>query len=385
MRVIYARVSTKRQAEKGKSISCQIETIKRFYNNIDFDLIITDNGISGQSLDRKGYKELEQLINKNKVKEIYVVDVDRLHRNNINFQMFMNLCEEKKISIYAGFQKIEYDKAIDKFTQNLASAIAQLEAQKTGERVKRNTINEFELGKYALGGKVPYGFKKSKDLYLSYNENEVEIVKFIFKQASKGLNNKLIKDKLKEQFNINFSVDKIRVILKTTLYLGFKEYNNKKYYLIEPIITEKEFDLANNHTKYRKKVFGAKYDYLFKNKVFLNEELVKSSASNKKGKIHTYLVFNGKYINENKIVDFLKDKFNDKELIENQVLELKKYLITNLGKLSEVRECEIQNEIKELQKNKLNNIKEIEKINFDLVNKKVEVYLPKEKVKFDLE
>jgi site-specific DNA recombinase len=66
--VIYARVSTDEQAEKGHSLPFQVEECRRYADRLGFQVVkeIIDNA-SGASLNRPGFTMLEMMINNREV------------------------------------------------------------------------------------------------------------------------------------------------------------------------------------------------------------------------------------------------------------------------------------------------------------------------------
>lgn len=76
--VIYARVSTHKQAECG-DLDRQVEKVKLFATeqNVNNLLVKTDIG-SGLNDNRKGLLELLDLIQQDKVNRIYILHKDRL-------------------------------------------------------------------------------------------------------------------------------------------------------------------------------------------------------------------------------------------------------------------------------------------------------------------
>src|SRR5215204_5321508 len=65
MRVIlYARVSTRGQAEKGYSLRQQIEALQDFAQNHNYEVLaeITDGGYSGATLDRPGLDKAREIV-----------------------------------------------------------------------------------------------------------------------------------------------------------------------------------------------------------------------------------------------------------------------------------------------------------------------------------
>lgn len=62
--ILYARVSTREQAEKGYSLAQQIEALKTFAVNEGYEVLeeLTDAGQSGATLERPGLDRVRELV-----------------------------------------------------------------------------------------------------------------------------------------------------------------------------------------------------------------------------------------------------------------------------------------------------------------------------------
>ena len=95
--VIYARVSTHKQAERG-DLDRQIETVKLFA--IDYNvknLLIKKDIGSGLNDNRKNLKSLLDLIQNNKVDRLFINYKDRLTRFGFNY--IKKICDFHKVEI----------------------------------------------------------------------------------------------------------------------------------------------------------------------------------------------------------------------------------------------------------------------------------------------
>src|SRR5215216_6163518 len=84
--IIYTRVSTEEQAEKGYSLPHQASECRRYAALHDFLVVeeFTDD-YSGATLERPGFSQLRAYISKNRVDAVIVYTADRLSRNVIDF------------------------------------------------------------------------------------------------------------------------------------------------------------------------------------------------------------------------------------------------------------------------------------------------------------
>lgn len=84
--IVYARVSTQKQAEKEISIPAQIELAKKYAqeNDIEIVKIFADEGISGTVSNRPAFQEAIQFCKEEKIPIFLVYDTSRFSRDRID-------------------------------------------------------------------------------------------------------------------------------------------------------------------------------------------------------------------------------------------------------------------------------------------------------------
>lgn len=183
MKAIYARVSTEESAHKGYSIAHQIEEAKRKAQTDDV-LIYTDEGYSGEFLERPGLERLRRDIEKGMIDTVIVYDPDRLARNLMH-QLLLD-DEFRKRDVELVFVNGEYaDTPEGKLFFAMRGAIAEFEKAKIRERTMAGRIRKAKEGKVVKNDHI-YGYDYDKHTgQLVINEKEAEIVRFIFDQFTK--------------------------------------------------------------------------------------------------------------------------------------------------------------------------------------------------------
>lgn len=80
--ILYARVSTRGQAEKGYSLRQQIEALQDHASKNGYQVlaVITDDGYSGITLDRPGLDRVRELVETGGVDLVLAQDRDRFAR-----------------------------------------------------------------------------------------------------------------------------------------------------------------------------------------------------------------------------------------------------------------------------------------------------------------
>ncbi len=271
MRAIgYARVSTTKQ-----DLARQRDKITNFCaeNVYDLEFIIEDFGISGATLDRKGYQRLNSLT-ENDCDVIVVSEISRLSRKE---QITEALNDIQQI-LNNGISVILLDDSakVYKAKENLnISELLLLIIQLWGAAQERNEIKRknqdgkqalFKSNPYAVvDAKIPYGFRSvpntisTRPKYLlEQNPEEVEIVKKIFELVLDG---KTLYGVMQYLNDRNIMIGKgmpslpiLSRIIHNELYIGIRRrkqsYGKEKgkgdvaIQHIEPIISEEDFRRA---------------------------------------------------------------------------------------------------------------------------------------------
>lgn len=132
--VAYARVSTL----LGQEVEHQLHGIRLLSQQRGFNLIneFIDQGISGRSEKRPGLDQLIKEARQGKFKVIIIHSIDRLGRST---KHLLNLMEEFRflnVSIISIRESLDFSTPTGQMALTMLSAVAQLEAQLTSERIK---------------------------------------------------------------------------------------------------------------------------------------------------------------------------------------------------------------------------------------------------------
>ncbi len=294
MLAIYCRVSTDEQANNGISLDNQVLRGKELAAKLGVNYkVYTDAGYSG-TIPFNKRASLNNLINdiySQKVKSIFVTDLDRLSRGNIvEINGLMSIFKDNNVRLFDLNQEINLRDINQELLTNMRSLLNAFEIKKTSARIK--TVlekNVKEDGKVSGGPIINYGYtKENKKLII--DEHEAEIVRLIYKLALEGKGTKVISRILNEKEiptkRGNITTGKqmtVRGIVKTeflwrdaviyriltgTIYKGIREYNGEKLPFNQSlqIIDETTFDLVQDKLKTRDpfKDTTNKYNFLLK-------------------------------------------------------------------------------------------------------------------------
>lgn len=133
----YGRVSTSKQVEFGTSLKEQ-ERLCRLMAEQDgiSDFIwIADEGISGGTSEREGYKKFLAFIRSGNCK-VYAYSMSRLARNIRTMMDFWDLCDKHKVEIRTYSDNVNTAGAMGKFIRIILAAVWELQREMIGEDTK---------------------------------------------------------------------------------------------------------------------------------------------------------------------------------------------------------------------------------------------------------
>lgn len=132
--VAYARVSTL----LGQDVENQLHGIRELAKHREFELVseFIDEGVSGRAEKRPALDKLIQSARKGSFSVIIIHSIDRLGRST---KHLLNLIDELKcykVSIISIRESLDFTTPTGQMALTMLSAVAQLEAQLTAERIK---------------------------------------------------------------------------------------------------------------------------------------------------------------------------------------------------------------------------------------------------------
>ena len=156
----YVRVSTIEQARQGESLSVQRERISRYLDLSDAQLIFTisDDGISGKTMDRPGFQKVLQMLRDDEADGICVSRLDRMTRRVRHLiALVEDLFVAKSKHLMSVAEQIDTNTPMGRACLTILSAIAQLEREQIAERVREVLQEKIRRGERT--GTIPYGYQ----------------------------------------------------------------------------------------------------------------------------------------------------------------------------------------------------------------------------------
>jgi site-specific DNA recombinase len=180
--VLYARVSTKGQAESGYSLRQQVEALRGWAAAEGYEIseVIEDAGYSGASLERPGLDRVRDLVAAGEISVVIAQDRDRLAREPAYLYLLKREFAEHGTRLRALNDRGD-DSPEGELTDGILDQLAKFERAKTLERSRRGKIKKVREGRMMRGPRPPYGFRYAEDgSGLKVEPSKMSVVRRIF-------------------------------------------------------------------------------------------------------------------------------------------------------------------------------------------------------------
>ena len=271
---IYSRKS--KWTGRGDSVENQLAMCREYIrhnieNSKDAHIVeYEDEGYSGKNTQRPQFQKMIHDIQTSACDYLICYKLDRLGRNIADLANLIEFLNQEKVSFVSIKERFDTSTPIGKAMLYFAGVLAQMEREQIAERVRDNMVMLARKGRW-LGGNTPLGFtakeeetfaldgKRKKVYRLTVNEEEIKIVRYIFRDYLENRSQTRIV-KYFEDLNIltkrgkSYTATAIRDILTNPVYctadqeayLFFKELG------CQVCFEEKEADGTNGLMSYAK-------------------------------------------------------------------------------------------------------------------------------------
>jgi site-specific DNA recombinase len=182
--ILYARVSTKKQAEEDHySLPQQLEALREYASREGYEVLeeVEDKGYSGSSLERPGLDRVRDLVAAGGVSVVLAQDRDRFAREPAYHYILRQEFDEYGTKIRALNDRGD-DSPEGELADGILDQLAKFERAKTAERTRRGRLRKAKQGKIVgTGPRATFGFRynDTRDGYLMEAES-MSVVRRIF-------------------------------------------------------------------------------------------------------------------------------------------------------------------------------------------------------------
>lgn len=275
--VAYCRESTVQQAQNGWNLDEQERQLRNYievyYAGEAYDLeVVREEGASAKTLNRPRFNEIMNRISKGELDILVVYTYDRLTRRLKDFIYLLEEMEKKGIVLNSIRDRFDTGTATGRMMAHIVVSLAEWEEDTIGERVARSLVEAAQQGNFPFGY-TPLGYdkvKKGRGVTLAINEEEAEVVRWIFHELAYNDNTCYgISLQLRDNsvLNRSWSEKIVRTVATNRVYIGEITVKGTVFSESMPEIVDKKlFDRANMMMKKTKHY--KKNSYLFKGMVY---------------------------------------------------------------------------------------------------------------------
>jgi site-specific DNA recombinase len=198
--VIYARVSSRDQADHGTSLDTQTDACRAYALQQGYTIVreIAEDA-SGATLQRPGLDEVRELARAGAVDAVVFYHLDRLSRDDTNTLLLARELTQQGVALDCATMRIE-DTPTGKFLFSVLAAQAALERAMILERTQRGKVRAAQNGKVLASIYTSYGYRYvAGEGRLEVYEPEACWVRQIFEWvAREGLSGNAVAQRLRE-------------------------------------------------------------------------------------------------------------------------------------------------------------------------------------------
>ena len=251
--VLYLRVSSDEQKEKGYSIDAQLSLLSKYATDKK-DLKITGKFIEIESAKKSGrpiFNEMLEFVKKEKIPNILVEKTDRLYRNFKDYVIIDELMENLNLKIHLVKENeilSTNSPSHQKLIHNIKVVLAKHFIDNLKEETKKGMVERAAKGWFP--GLAPEGYKNNKETReIEIDDRKAHFIPKAFERYATGkyslfsLNEELYQEGFRSKSCKRFSEHGLQTILKNPFYYGWFNWGGQLWKgKHEPLITKELFD-----------------------------------------------------------------------------------------------------------------------------------------------
>lgn len=199
--VAYCRVSTKQEEQLNSYEVQQRYYTERINREPNWTLvkIFADKGITGTSVkNRDEFKKMMRLCKRGKVDMIITKSISRFARNTLDCLKYTRMLKKIGVDVYFEEQNLHSTQPGAEFYITIYGSIAQTESENISANVKWGKAQSAKEGKAPFFYKIFLGYRKGEDGTPVIDEEQAEIVRFIYDRFLAGDSMMIIAKRLEE-------------------------------------------------------------------------------------------------------------------------------------------------------------------------------------------
>lgn len=288
--VIYARVSTVRQADEGISIDSQIEQGRHCAAELQADVVkvFRDDGISGRTANRPAFQSAIRFCADNGIDFFIIWNTSRFARNKLDAASHKKLLEEVGTKVV--YVSVNIDNETDEgwFSESIFEIIDEHYSRQISRDTQRSMLKNARDG-FWNGGRPPYGYQAipvGQRKRLVIRDEEAVVVQEMFRMFFAGLGCKSIAMNLNDRGlhyrnGQTWSKAHVAAVLKNPSYAGLTIFNRRDRNKGER--PESEWIMTKSHTALISEEDADRARSIFKQR----------APEREKGSPHSSFVFTG--------------------------------------------------------------------------------------------
>lgn len=161
--LLYARVSTERQAERDLSIPAQLQIMQEFAKKQGWLVSghYVDEGESARTTDRPELKRLLHYCQKRRdVNIVLVHKIDRLARNVVDYATIKAVLKRRGIRLVSVVENFD-DGPVGQLMENIIASISEWYSANLGEEIRKGARTKLQRGEWP--GRPPVGYLSTRE------------------------------------------------------------------------------------------------------------------------------------------------------------------------------------------------------------------------------
>ena len=237
--ILYARVSTDRQARKDLSIPAQLAAMRAHAKRNGWRVTdhFVDKGESARTADRPQLKELIRRCKESKDVDIVLIHkIDRLARNLVDFATIKAILKQKGIRLVSITEPFE-DNSVGQLMENILASISEWYSTNLGEEIRKAYRTKLARGEWPHKPPIGYTSVKGADGRTQHvpDEQTSLLVKQAFELFGTGsyslraLADEMFARGLKTRYGRRYGPEPMRKLLSRQFYIGKMVWKGRTY------------------------------------------------------------------------------------------------------------------------------------------------------------